>query len=125
MAIVAGEIAETFRGFPPSHRMTRIRFWSFVIPEAHVTLRTEWPAPAGKILDAADRLLARYGYRKMTVEDLAKEAGIGKGSVYLSFDAKPDIALACIDRMVARLLVRLEAIAAGPGSAEQRLRAML
>ena len=75
-----------------------------------MTLRTEWPAPAEKILDAADRLLARFGYRKMTVEDLAKEAGIGKGTVYLSFDAKPDIALACIDRMVARLLARLEAI---------------
>jgi len=24
------------------------------------------------ILDAADRLLARYGYRKMTIDDLAR-----------------------------------------------------
>ncbi len=90
-----------------------------------MSLRTEWPAPAERILDAADRLLARYGFRKMTIDDLAKEAGIGKGTVYLSFEAKSDIALACIDRMVARLLGRLEAIAAGPGSPERRLRAML
>ena len=31
------------------------------------------------ILDAADRLLARYGYRKMTMDDLAREVGIGQG----------------------------------------------
>ena len=31
------------------------------------------------ILDAADRLLARYGYKKMTMDDLAQEVGIGKG----------------------------------------------
>jgi AcrR family transcriptional regulator len=90
-----------------------------------MALRTEWPPSAEKILDAADRLLARFGYRKMTVDDLAKEAGIGKGTVYLSFDAKSDVALACIDRMVARLLGRLQAIAAGPGTPEHRLRAML
>src|SRR6185437_8688573 len=77
------------------------------------------------ILDAADRLLARFGYRKMTVEDLAREAGIGKGTVYRSFDSKQSVALGCIDRMVARLLERLRAIAAGPDSAAGRLRAML
>src|SRR5436309_10386587 len=83
-------------------------------------------APAAdRILDAADRLLARVGYRKMTVEDLAREAGMGKGTVYLSFPSKTDIALACIDRMAERLLARLDAIAAAPGPAEPRLRAML
>ena len=33
-----------------------------------------------KILDATERLLSRYGYAKMTVEDIAREAGIGKGT---------------------------------------------
>ena len=89
------------------------------------TPRTAWPPAAERILDAADRLLVRHGYRKMTIEDLAQEAGIGKGTVYLSFESKSDVALACIDRMAARLLVRLRAIAAGPGASEQRLRAML
>src|SRR6187397_2922070 len=40
------------------------------------------------ILDATDRLLARYGYKKMTIDDLAHEVGIGKGSVYLHFSSK-------------------------------------
>ncbi|OLE58178.1 MAG: hypothetical protein AUI36_13915, partial [Cyanobacteria bacterium 13_1_40CM_2_61_4] len=98
---------------------------SFVTLGGPVTLRTEWPESAERILDAADRLLARFGYRKMTVDDLAKEAGIGKGTVYLSFEAKSDVALACIDRMVARLLGRLQAIADGLGSPDRRLRDML
>ena len=88
-------------------------------------LRTAWPPAAEKILDAADRLLVRHGYRKMTVDDLAREAGIGKGTVYLSFDSKAEIALTCIDRMVARVLARLQAIATGPGAAEARLRDQL
>ena len=85
------------------------------------------PAPPARdrILDAADRLLARFGYRKMTVDDLAHEAGIGKGTVYLFFRTKEEVALCCIDRMVDRLLERLEAIGAGRGSVEHRLRQML
>ena len=94
-------------------------------PSSPSTPRTTWAAAADRILDAADRLMVRSGYRKMTVDDLAKEAGIGKGTVYLSFESKADVALACIDRMVTRVLVRLDAIATGSGSAEQRLRSML
>ena len=90
-----------------------------------MTLTLEWTAAAERILDAADRLLARFGFRQMTVADLATEAGIGKGTVYLSFESKADVGLACIDRMVARLLQRLHGIAEGEGSPEQRLRDML
>lgn len=88
-------------------------------------VRTDWSPAAQRILDAADRLLGKYGYRKMTVESLAKEAGIGKGTVYLSFESKADVALACIDRMAARVLSRLEAIGSGAAAPEQRLREML
>ncbi len=80
---------------------------------------------ADRILDAADRLLGRFGYRKMTVDDLAREAGIGKGTVYLSFRSKEEIALACIDRMAGRLRMRLESIAAETGPPADRLRRIL
>ena len=78
-----------------------------------------------RILDAADRLLAREGFRRMTVETVAREAGIAKGSVYLHFDSKEDVALSCIDRMAAGVVARLERIAVGDGPAPARLRAML
>jgi AcrR family transcriptional regulator len=77
------------------------------------------------ILDATDRLLARYGYRKMTVEDIAREVGIGKGSVYLHFASKEEIVLSRVDRLVERLKERLRALARSDADAAIRLRLML
>ncbi len=77
------------------------------------------------ILDATDRLLARFGYRKMTVEDIAAEAGIGKGSVYLHFSSKEEVVLSHIDRIVDRLREHLKEIAHSDATAAERLRLML
>lgn len=77
------------------------------------------------ILDATDRLLARYGYRKMTMDDLAREVGIGKGTIYLHFSSKDDIALSHIDRIVDRLKERLLVIAQESAPPGERLREML
>ena len=77
------------------------------------------------ILDATDRLLAGRGYKKMTIDDLAAEVGIGKGSVYLHFDSKEEIVLSHIDRIIERLKGRLSDIAGKKISCERRLKAML
>jgi AcrR family transcriptional regulator len=77
------------------------------------------------ILDATDRLLARYGYKKMTVDDLAQEAGIGKGTVYLHFSSKEEVALSHVDRIVERLKERLRALARADAPPDERLRQML
>ena len=78
-----------------------------------------------ELLDATDRLLTRYGYKKMTIDDLAQEVGIGKGSVYLHFSSKEEIALSHIDRIIDRLKAKLRMIAAKKGGADKRLREML
>lgn len=77
------------------------------------------------ILDATDRLLARYGYRKMTVEDIASEAGIGKGTIYLHFTSKEEVVLSHVDRIVDRLKERLSQICRSDASAAECLREML
>ncbi|HVG29518.1 MAG TPA: TetR/AcrR family transcriptional regulator [Pyrinomonadaceae bacterium] len=77
------------------------------------------------ILDAADRLLARYGYRKMTVDDLAQEAGVGKGTIYLHFAGKEEVALSRIDRVIDQLKGRLRALADSTEPAPARVRRML
>lgn len=77
------------------------------------------------ILDAADRLLARYGYTKMTIDDLAREVGIGKGTVYLHFKSKEDVALSRIDRVIERLKTELKRLAKSDGEPVTRLRSML
>ena len=79
----------------------------------------------GTIIAAAHRLLARHGYGKTTIDDLAREAGIGKGSVYLHFTSKEDVALAAINSLVAGVLERLAEIAATLQPAEVRLAQML
>ena len=77
------------------------------------------------LLDATDRLLARYGYRKMTIDDLAREVGIGKGSVYLHFSSKEEIVLSHIDRIIDRLKSRLRSIADKNTGVDVRLCDML
>lgn len=77
------------------------------------------------ILDATDLLLSRYGYKKMTIDDLAREVGIGKGSVYLHFSSKEEIVLSHIDRIVERVKEDLEKIAAGKASPEEKIREMM
>src|SRR5690349_9401698 len=77
------------------------------------------------ILDATDRLLARYGYRKMTVDDIASEAHIGKGTIYLHFTSKEEVVLSHVDRIVDRLKDRLRDIGNSAAPAAERLRRML
>jgi len=50
-------------------------------------------------LEAAAVLFERYGYRKTTIEDIAQEAGIGKGSVYLRFESKEEIGMAWLQSL--------------------------
>ncbi|MDQ3950529.1 MAG: TetR/AcrR family transcriptional regulator, partial [Gemmatimonadota bacterium] len=54
-----------------------------------------------RIIAAADRLLARQGFRGTTMEDVATAAGIGKGTTYLYFRSKQELALAVVDAHIA------------------------
>ena len=45
------------------------------------------------ILDATEHLLARYGYRKMTVEDIAHEVGVGRAQSISILRAKKRVVL--------------------------------
>ena len=44
-----------------------------------------------KILEKAKELFFIYGVKKTTVDEIAKAAGIGKGTIYLYFSSKGDI----------------------------------
>jgi AcrR family transcriptional regulator len=77
------------------------------------------------LLDAMDRLLARFGYQKTTVDDLATEAGIGKGTVYLYFSSKEQVALSCIDRLHERLMAEISEIAESDASAKDKITQIL
>jgi AcrR family transcriptional regulator len=78
-----------------------------------------------RILDAAESLMGRLGYQKMTMDDIAREAGIGRRTIYLHFPSKEETALGTIDRIVERLTARLVALADSSLPWEERLRQML
>src|SRR5207245_9820606 len=51
-----------------------------------------------RILDAVTILLVRWGYRKTTIDDVAREAGVGKGTGYLHWKDKNELFRAAIWR---------------------------
>src|SRR5262245_10624406 len=75
-----------------------------------------------QILKAADRLLRHYGPHKTTVADVAREAGVGVGSVYLDFPSK-DAIIEELSR--ARYRAVLDAMDAAVGAAGRPYRARL
>ena len=77
------------------------------------------------ILDSVDVLLARFGYNKMTVEDIAQQTGIGKGTIYLHFSSKEELTLSHIDRIIDRMLAQLRFFAKNGSSPQDRIKKML
>lgn len=55
---------------------------------------------ATRILDVASELLLRHGYRRVTIDDVAAEAGIGKGTVYLHWKTREQLFRAVFAREV-------------------------
>lgn len=44
-----------------------------------------------RILDAAAHLISHYGYDKTAVSDIAREAGVSQGAIYLHFASKDEL----------------------------------
>jgi AcrR family transcriptional regulator len=73
------------------------------------------------ILAAADRLLRHYGPQKTTVADVAREAGVGVGTVYLEFSSK-DAIVEELSRARHRVVLDgMRAAAGAAGTAGERL----
>lgn len=66
-------------------------------------------ARADRILDAAGDLLLRLGYRKVTIEDVARRAKIGKGTVYLHWRSKDELFVALLARESITMCERIAA----------------
>ncbi len=68
-----------------------------------------------RILDAAAALLLRWGYRKTTIDDVAREAGVGKGTIYLHWKDKTALFRAVVLRAQQQAGVEvMQRIAADP-----------
>jgi AcrR family transcriptional regulator len=76
------------------------------------------------ILDAALEMFGQYGYRRTSMDDIAREAGIAKGTIYLSFASKEDVFQALSQRLSQRMLAGAETASRRPGTTADKLAAM-
>ena len=77
-----------------------------------------------RILDAAEQIFARHGFFAAKVSDVAKEAGVADGTIYLYFKSKDDLLISLFERRMQQLNTALKAAIAGKPPREQ-LRAFI
>ena len=63
---------------------------------------------ADAILDAAADLFARRPFHEVRLEEIAANAKVGKGTVYLYWTSKEDVYLAVVRRGFAAVVKRVE-----------------
>ncbi len=61
------------------------------------------------ILDAAFRVFAGYGYKRVSMEDIAQGAGLSRTALYLHFRNKEDIFRSLTQRYFAQCLAEMQA----------------
>ncbi len=77
------------------------------------------------ILTAATETFGRFGFKKTSIDDIARRAGIGKGTVYLHFESKEELFGAVIRRMAVKALASLQAAVKQAGAPQAKVRAFL
>jgi AcrR family transcriptional regulator len=75
-----------------------------------------------RILLAARKRFRHYGVRKTTMQEIARDAGVAVGTLYLYFKDKDDLLIAGTDEYVTRHRRRAGAILSSGGSAADKLR---
>ena len=78
-----------------------------------------------RILDAAEALIGRFGFGKISMEEIAREAGISRAAVYLHFKNKNEIGIECADKIHARLMTHLRQLAELDAPVLERIRRIL
>ena len=77
------------------------------------------------VLDTAAALAAQHGLLSVTMSRIAEETGIGRATLYKYFPDVEAILLAWHERQIARHLDRLAEVRDQPGTASERLEAVL
>jgi AcrR family transcriptional regulator len=76
----------------------------------------------GHILDEASRLFLHYGFKKTTMDDIARRVGISKGALYLHFDSKEAIFFDIVDELRNTVFGLLTTIMATDLPPEEKIR---
>jgi TetR/AcrR family fatty acid metabolism transcriptional regulator len=83
------------------------------------------PDKPQQIVDAAVRVFARNGYYNSRVSDIAREAGIASGTIYLYFKTKDEILVTLFREKMAAWVENVRAAIASEPDAVARLRRLV
>lgn len=72
-----------------------------------------------RILSAAERIFARHGFFAARVSEIAKEAGVADGTIYLYFKSKDDLLISLFERRMTQVNEALRAAVAAVPPAQQ------
>ncbi len=78
-----------------------------------------------RILAAAEKVFEAHGYAAATMDAVAAEAGVAKGSIYNYFKSKHDLFAQIFKEMTAGEMARADELLASSASAAEKLAALL
>lgn len=77
--------------------------------------------PKRRLLEAAVRVFHKKGYKSASVQDVADEAGIVKGTLYYHVRAKEDLLFEIVNQVLRLLVPRLEELRQLDGPSSEKL----
>jgi len=78
-----------------------------------------------RILDAAISVFAEQGFFQSTIAQIAKEAGVADGTIYLYFKNKDDILVQFYKYKTRQIFERFREAVSKPATAEEKLRCLI
>lgn len=83
----------------------------------------EDPVKREQIIAGAKRVFMTVGFDAASMNDITREAGVSKGTIYVYFASKEDLFVAMVDRERDRIANDMRDILAGSGTVEEKLAA--
>ncbi|MFT7621965.1 MAG: TetR/AcrR family fatty acid metabolism transcriptional regulator, partial [Myxococcota bacterium] len=77
-----------------------------------------------RIIAAAVKVFAAKGFYCARVSDVAREAGVADGTIYLYFESKEDLLRGLFEENMTRIIARLKALVEPAGTAADKLSAL-
>jgi TetR/AcrR family fatty acid metabolism transcriptional regulator len=78
-----------------------------------------------RILEAAEKAFARRGFYNARISEIASEAGVADGTIYLYFKSKDDLLISWFEWRMERVVLDLEDAVAGAASASDKVAAFI
>lgn len=74
-----------------------------------------------RILDAAERVFARHGFYNARVAEIARDAGVADGTIYLYFKSKDDLLISLFESRMERVNTELSEKVAAVDTAPEKI----